>query len=291
MEISFAPWRYRKILKHDGGPIEKVDLRETYSSLPQRKFEAYATLTSALSRGISHGLYGHADGTGSASTRSLAIYRALSEALERWATYESFASASASDFGFDVDPTTSGVAAFPGWSPRSPRNFALQEAIERWSVCAWWEGLINHLPPEPVADSVWGLILNTPWNKTPVVILFGNKDGQRAYSFACGTSKKHATVRAMVELERNFEILTKGVDQERLNIFEKRLLYFASSTGQAAFARRMSAPFLRNLEKSPKLLVDRSIPGPWSTYAAVWRCLFEPISNEFIQPREDYFLF
>ena len=40
----------------------------------------------------------------------------------------------------------------------------------------------------------------------------------------------------------------------------------------------------------PQLVYDGPVPGPWSTYADVWRVVFVPPSMRFLGMEENYFL-
>jgi hypothetical protein len=79
--------------------------------------------------------------------------------MERWAYYETAASPDASLYGFDIDPTTNGMAAYPGLFARQARKAAWLEGVERTAVFAWWDGLLD------------GRVVETDWPETQAVIL------------------------------------------------------------------------------------------------------------------------
>jgi hypothetical protein len=82
--VNLAPWRYRNVLQQFGGPIESLTIRPIV--LPSRKssFQATARLIDGLvDHRRANQIYGHVDGTGTAPTKTQAMYKAISESLER----------------------------------------------------------------------------------------------------------------------------------------------------------------------------------------------------------------
>src|SRR5690606_18440018 len=95
----------------------------------------YKTLVK-LNEGIVHKqpnfqLYSNWDGTGSDIYLKLSFYKAVSEALERWCYYSV---CDDDKYGFDLDKTTNGMAAFPSIFTKTVRENARFEAFERWSI-------------------------------------------------------------------------------------------------------------------------------------------------------------
>jgi ribosomal protein S12 methylthiotransferase accessory factor YcaO len=86
-------------------------------------------------------LFAIADGSGTHTSASVARHIAVSEALERWAITSISQSARRSSYGFDLDLTSNGMAAFPGLIAKQARRFARLEAVERHCLFGWWEGL------------------------------------------------------------------------------------------------------------------------------------------------------
>jgi len=298
MEVNLAPWRYRNALVSDGGPIARIAARRTQSSFKDRKYEAFAYLDPAFTPRPDTLLYGKADGTGSSSSYAEASYKAISEALERWAFAITISSPEAARYGFDRNPTTTGMAAFPGIFRNSPRRIAFNEAVERWSLCSWWEGKLAATPVHLETAEISAIAINTPWSDRSVVILYGTTPGgAHCYSFACEKDVLAASRKARIEYERNFEILEHLSQQASQSVkitdpFELRLLYFSREPGRSHFNEVLTRSLkITSSAPRPALIVDCDIPGPWSRYASIWRCLFERDEAEALSPRSDYFLF
>ena len=120
--------------------------------MPNMKgYEAYCNLVPGLKSSISSfSLYSNVDGMGSDQNKSVAYFKAISEAMERWAFYSLTSSQHRNDFGFDIDSTSSGFAAFPGFTKRPAAYYARLEALERWALVSWWFGLL----PVPLVGMV-----------------------------------------------------------------------------------------------------------------------------------------
>lgn len=294
--MNLAVFKYRSVMCEAGGPISRLATRFISA---ERGFEAFAYLNSGL-RPIwlsKPAIYGRADGSGSHQTEIVASYIAISEALERWAFYSRACEESHSDFGFDIDKSTSGMAAFPAFTYRAARERAYLEAVERWSVCAWWEGKVSTKPFLPPKADLNVYRLAVPWDSIEVVILH-KKSKFNCYAFAAARTTSEALDRAMVELNRNIEALARfsGHADEQWpaisieSVYEKRLMFFASTTGFQKFQERIKGK-IAGVQGVPKLLIDCEVEGPWTRYAQVWRCLFEPVSDLAFSAASDYFLF
>ena len=148
MALSMAPLKYRNILSSRGGPVERLMVRQGQLLTGEACFESYVYLKESLrpsyldERGFQ--IYGSVDGTGAAKWKNQAIYRAISEAVERWAFRETHISSSRKKYGFDINATTDGMAAFPGITRTAARQAAFYEALERATICEWWERNANH---------------------------------------------------------------------------------------------------------------------------------------------------
>jgi hypothetical protein len=293
--ISLAHFRYARIHKDHGGPIARLSVRES-QRLGEKVFEAFALLDekAGLPDTDTSNLYGNWHGSGTAPGRAEAVYRALSEALERWAWSQA---SSREELGFQLDSSTTGFAAFPGIHSRSPRAAAYLEAAERWSLDAWWEErlgqrLLQGLPWEGVR----GIQILSPLRGTFVVILWKDCEHFRAYGFAGGVTVPAAAQKAAVELGRNIQVLdyqrsVAGTPQgEPSSRNERRLLFFAGKKGRELFDRRV-ARTVNGLSAAPDLAVDGAVPGPWTRYAHVWRCLFDPRGLTRDSLADDYFHF
>ena len=277
-----ASWFYRNIISPEAGPIVRLAVRELRDLYGARTFEALADLHPSLRQSASvrsHEIYGNADGTGTAQSRSLACHKAISEALERWAFYDLRGRPQDHEkYGLHIDATTSGFAAWPQISASGARHRAINEAIERWALNAWWQKKLSHrFIPYPQGSA---LEIMTPFRDTVTVILFGKFSSHFVYGFATGRDLKDAAFRAAVELERNGRVLNMqtAVLSDSSHMHERRLQFFASVEGHELFQQRLACEEIRTT-RMPELLVDCEIVGPWSKYAKVWRTLYRPVAS------------
>lgn len=291
--FSLASINYRDIRTSAGGPIERIS-SGSIDVLGKPVFQANAYLASGLVRGKpSLNLYGNADGTGAGNSPQVARHIAISEALERWAFYETSQRPDAAQFGFDHDHSTNGMAAFPGFFKGQARRRAQFEALERWALVSWWSG---HLRASVVGDSLFGvtaLRLEQEVGIGEVAVLFRRSaSGHVSYGYSAGSSFKSAVARAAVELARNefvvgYYKLSSAV-REVSNCFEKRCLYFAGEEGHAEFLRRV---FDRRPLRPARWSVrfDGELTGPWSRYATVWRVAAEMPTRDYLDPKCPFF--
>src|ERR1044071_7034575 len=140
--LSLAGLRYRNVLAEHGGPIQRIETGH-FPVRGRRTILANATLVPGLVRKGPLSLFSDADGTGTHPVAAVARHKAVSEAMERWAFHALVRSDRAEEFGFDVDPSSCGMAAFPGFLRRQARRSAVLEAVERFSLIAWWDGKID----------------------------------------------------------------------------------------------------------------------------------------------------
>jgi hypothetical protein len=297
---SLAPLRFQRVMKSQGGPLLALSHRKA-ERLGEDCYEAFASLDAERTqyRAESSSLYGNWAGTGTAKTKAEAIYRAASEAMERWAWHESAAEWRAHPFSdplaFHLDSGTTGFAAYPGWNGAAARPFALSEAAERWSIRSWWEQKLRHreLKDGLRWPRVEGLEIITPITRQKVAVLWMEEKGDTAFGFAAAPSLTRAVEKAAVELGRNLQVL--GFSRESpvapSSRNEKRLLSFARGEGKRAFLSRCKRADPVVVQKHrPKLLVDQEVKGPWTAYAPVWRCLFDPTGLA-DNGADDYFYF
>ncbi|MDH4467368.1 MAG: hypothetical protein QE271_04855 [Bacteriovoracaceae bacterium] len=310
MNLNLAEWKYRNVVEDRGGPL----LSLSYYSLENYPgHHCFAELRPELiplleNKGI---VYREGGGQGSDQIgRAIASYKAISESLERWAFYQTYKSDKASQYKFDIDPTTSGMACYPGITFRPARRLAMKEAIERWSIIAWWDGLIANKKINKV-PFIHGLECNVYrleeiWKGSHTVILQSVSliKSKNIYAFATSSTIESAISKAMEELCRNSRSIDRYVMENNFtndghlvesikslgSIMEKRLIFFATQSGKQMFESRCDQKINSEL-KRPELIVDREIIGPWSKYATVWRCLFKPTSTDFLKDSAEYFLF
>lgn len=291
--FSLAAINYRDVLTSAGGPIDRVQTG-SLDVMGRQEPQAVAYLKPGLIRGKpAHSVYGNADGTGSHRSPQVARHMAISEALERWAFHETAQGDDAAKFGFDVDSSTNGMAAFPGFFKGQARKRAYHEALERWALISWWSG---HLKATLVGDAMLGvtaLRLEHSAKLGEVALLFRRSAaGHVSYGYSAGSSFRTAVARAAVELARNEFVVSyyklRSVAQEVPNYFERRCLYFAGEEGHAEFLRRV---FDRkpHREAAWSVKFDGEIPGAWSKYATVWRVLPAMPSRDYLDPKNLFF--
>ena len=102
--MYLGPLKYRKVLAKFGGPIDRVTYAKTVSPDGKPWFESTAHLLPHLKpKNLkANYLYGNCDGSGTDSHKNLACYKAISEALERWAYWTLAGSEKGKEYGFDV---------------------------------------------------------------------------------------------------------------------------------------------------------------------------------------------
>jgi len=290
-------WYYRDVCADDG-PIAKISVRQLDGIDPHQKWEAMAYLKKGLiQRGsnLQFKIYGLCDGGGTSASRATACHIAVSEALERWAWAASSRDPSLSSAaGLDLDPSTNGWAAYPGPFSNFARQRAYLEAVERWSLLAWWNGQIGH---ELLPNRDGAIRLLSPMSDAAVVILTKKiPHVGYAYGFAGGSDIAAAHRRASVELFRNIHVLSKWVEKNAIKdiaefptaLHERRLLFFAGDEGHARFVERLAQP-RPTLQVVPEVLFDRRVYGCWDKYCRVWRVLFKSDFNH--STAMDQFLF
>ncbi|MEJ1974224.1 MAG: hypothetical protein WDM96_17725 [Lacunisphaera sp.] len=265
--------------------------------LGRREFLANATLREGLGGDIcKHEVFSSANGSGVSSSPMVARFMAISETMERWAHWQLF---DTGKYGFNIDPSTNGMAAFPGLWKRQARAGALMEAVERFNLLNWWEG---HLPAAETATQWPGVRAAVICSAAPgitVVLFRRTPEGFVAYGHGSAMDYDGACRKAAVEMERHalvvsrFALAHAGRIADQLSPdahpIERRSLFFATEAGHELFlARLRSAPSKPAPE--PQLVFDGAIPGPWSRYADVWRVVYEPPSDRFLGMEENYFL-
>lgn len=297
--LNLAALRYRCVLAADGGPVARLSSGET-SVLGVRWFSANAYLrTECVPGRASFVVWGEADGSGVDRSPLIARYKAVSEALERWAHHALHRAPEGRAFGFDVDPSSNGMAAFPGLLARQARQAALEEAAERFNLLHWWEGglrAVARTSPYPGIEA-WTIESDAPG----VTVLLHRKSerGFHAYGHAAGADFATACAKAVSELERHEATvrvwalaragsLSGGVD-ESAHVIDRRAVFFASEEGHAMFRERILGG-VTGTPARPRLVFDGEVAGPWQRYASVWRVVFAPPSRRFVSRDPHYFM-
>jgi ribosomal protein S12 methylthiotransferase accessory factor YcaO len=292
--LSLASLRYRNVLAVNGGPVERIETGE-FPVRGRRVIQANARLIPGLTRRRELGIYSTADGTGTDPVASIARHKAISESMERWAFHAIVSSERAAEYGFDIDPSSNGMSAFPGLLRRQARHAALLEAVERFSLMAWWEGKADGCPQETDWPGVSAVAIDGPFGGVTVVAFTRTGWGGYAYGHAAGESFGAACERAIVEMARHEWVLRSkwlafaaGEKTKPTNIFEQRCLFFATEEGHALFRERMARRGGAS-QPRPEVICDRAIPGPWDEYATVWRFALRPPSDGYLRGGERYF--
>ena len=215
--------------------------------------------------------------------------------MERWAFHAVVRSERAADFGFDLDSSTTGMSAFPGLLRRQARRSAVLEAVERFSLSAWWEGRLAGRLFETDWPGVSAVAIDGPFGGITVVVYARTEWGGYVYGHAAEESFGAACDRAVEELARHEWVLRSswlafvgGENKAPSNIFERRCLFFASDEGHELFRERLEAKPSGSVVR-PEVICDRDIPGPWDQYATVWRFALRPVSDGYLRGGDRYF--
>lgn len=291
MALSLAAIRYRSVLSARGGPIESIEEGELEVS-GERYFQANARLKRNLVPKRDLQLYSDADGTGIHSSPMVARHIAVSEALERWAYHAIVGSSAEERYGFDVDPSSNGMAAFPGFGIGTARRAARFEAIERFCLLNWWEWRLDGCLKKTQWPGISAVSFEPAVGGAATILFMRSPSGFYAYGHAAGESFDDACVRARLELVRHEWAIRSRIelgDSKPLSHpFENRSWFFSTREGHQIFIERTER---RSKDPCPhwEVACNSEIPGPWSEYATVWRYLFRPPSTRFISDERDYF--
>ena len=292
--LNLASVRYRNVLAAHGGPIDQIESGQ-FPVRGRHVVLANARLVPGLVRKGPLTLFSDADGTGTHRIASIARHKAVSEAMERWAFHSLVRSERAADFGFDIDPSTTGMSAFPGLLRRQARRSAVLEAVERFSLCAWWEGRVAGRCFETDWPGVSAVAIDGPFGGMTVVVFARTAWGGYVYGHAAEESFGAACERAVEELARHEWVLrcswlarVAGEARQPTNLFERRCVFFASDEGHALFLERVKGQ-PSGCAPRVEIICDRDIPGPWDEYATVWRFALRPPSDGYRLGGERYF--
>lgn len=282
--LNLAPWYYRNLLG-ENEILEKPDNYQVILINGKKVFESNIKLKeiyrpSWLSKSA---LYKDCDGSGTSEFQNIAVYKAISESLERMAFYETIDNYE-KDFCFDLNPTTTGMASFPHFFKKYARNNAKKEAIERWAI---HEFNRNNLPVKEHTSEVIGLKhfeIVVPFSEFKVSVLKFKFDELYVYGFACGDNLIESFNRAIIELDRNKRVLRKlvenKVDDKNYSNIDKTFMFYASKEGEFCFSKLVANASQTIINQNPKLLCDKEIKGKWSDYTVVWRYLLENSYND-----------
>ncbi len=296
---SLGPLRYRHVEAGQGGPISALAANRV--AIGGKVWAQVRALLNVANPLHTSRLFLPAAGLGMHSSAAVARMIAISEALERWAFFSLAGKPEGDEFAFDCDPTTNGMAAFPGLFARQTRPYALAEAWERYLLASWWQGHIDLYPTDTLEPTIDSWAVQTPGMPLTFALLHEKQeDGFHAYGFATGKNYNAAWNKARLELARMAEAIrphyqqNPSLDLEQIRTlsdpYDRRLLFFGYEAGYQLFLRRLSA-HARHEWVKPEVLFDGNIPGPWQRFAHVWRVVFDLRRFDEIQPSSPYAFF
>lgn len=292
--LSLAAFRYRNIFAEHGGPVDSVEFGE-FSVCGRPMVQANAKLVSGLTAKGERTIYGSADGSGTHRLASVARHMAISEALERWAFHAIAGTDRVAEFGFDIDPSSNGMSAFPGLRARQARRKAMLEAVERFCLIAWWEGRAGGRRCDTDWPGVSAVAIEGPFGGVTALVFSRTDCGMYAYGHAAEETFGAACERAVVELARHESVIRAwwlasiaGDKRTPSDLFERRCLFFSTEEGHEQFLRRIGdRP--TGAKPAVEVISDAEITGPWSDYATVWRYALRPPTDGFLRAGHDYF--
>lgn len=287
--LNLAPIRYA-LVAEEGGPIANLEYAQA-DYLGQTWQLSRASLQEAYRHpmGDKLCLFHSADGSGIGRTRLEARAKAVSEALERWAFYETTSGPDAALYGFQHTMSTKGMAAFPGLFPGQARREAMAEAFEYYSVDAWWGGTLKHWIIN--RDDATIVFIDQPAFRGYIALAIRHLDLDHyvaAYGIGSGMTPEAAETKAQLEACRSQTILETrdalplGARRQPILEAEQRLLEYASPEGFGLVKDRLATqPWLPAIK--PKVIFDGPVTGDWNKYTHVWRYALEPFPIKYRQ--------
>jgi hypothetical protein len=292
--MNLAPLRYARVLLKQNGPVERIE-----TARMQLGTRELILCNAYLSRHLNverppRCVFGDADGTGTHATAIVARHKAISEAIERWALYYLHRSGNGDPYGLKTDPTTAGMAAYPGLFAIQSRKRALAEATERFCLTGWWEGTLRSRVLTAMEGPLSGIEIENPIGRHRIVVVWKRcRSGFYAYGFAGNASLKVALRQAEIEMERAAIAISlhhtrnPGFELDDLdtiaNTMERRAIYFSLHEGHREFSSRVESSAKGWAGPIPGPVVDRELRGPWSRYASVWRVLYPTATNRHLR--------
>jgi ribosomal protein S12 methylthiotransferase accessory factor YcaO len=268
--------------------------------LGQRAFLANAYLKEELAGDRSGPVvFSRANGSGTADSPMVARFMAISEAMERWAHWQLHTSSEGLRYGFGIDPSSNGMAAFPGLLRRQARPNALMEAAERFNLLNWWEGRLAAMETDTRWPGVRAAVICSEAPGITVILFKHTTEGFVAYGHAAAMDFDTACRKAAIEMQRHEQVVSRfalthaGQIRDQLpptaHPIERRSLFFALEEGHELFLERLRSVRTK-ATPTPRLAYDGPVPGPWSQYADVWRVVYTPPSERFLSMDENYFM-
>lgn len=288
--INLAAFKYRKFILGTDDAV--TDLR-IYKDDEERVFNAYAKLTNSLSDAVPvrFVIYGNSHGSGASTKQNTAVYKSISEVLERWAYYATKNNVQQIEkYGFDINNTSDGFSCYPELFACRVKKNAYFEALERWLLVEFNEGRLKMSSEQEYADFKYIYCpLYSRFSTCYFTIAYKQIDSKFwVYGFGVRSTLAQSLSQSLVELNRNRRVLSKFYDKNILSkihetvrdssVFyvERRLLFFSFAEGFRHFKSLMSNAI--ELDGSlgvncPLPSISAKVEGPWSKYAIVWRTL------------------
>lgn len=279
--VNLAPLRYAFVAE-EGGPVERIDYgTDRFLGREWQLCRAILREEHRHPLGKQLRLFHPADGSGVGATRLEARAKAISEALERWAYFETSSGPDYALYGYAHANSTKGMAAFPGILGRQARALAVAEAYEYFSIDAWWNGALAHWTVE--RDGATIVFIEQPGFAGYVALAIrklGCEHYAAAYGMGSGSTPLAAEVKAQLEASR-LQVLLERRDRSDLNQNpileeEQRVLYLASPDGYGTVLDRLQVEPWR-CAPTPRVVYDGPVKGPWNRFAHVWRYALEPL--------------
>lgn len=293
--FNLAPWFYRDLLD-ENNILDKPEFFETILLNEVNCYEAVISLKNELRPHwlVKSDIYRDCDGSGTSKYKNIAVYKSLSEALERLAFYE-LVDLGHKEYCFHLNPTTTGMAAYPGITGSQARFNAKMEAIERWAIHEFNRA---HLPIKKHKTDIQNLDhyeIIVPFTDVRVSLLSYVQNSIHIYGFAGGKNLKHSFEKSLIELDRNIRVLLKAYSDEKGNrnyqaTVDRTIMYFSRQEGYLNFQEKIAKAPRKIVNTDPVVLCDLELKGIWSKYTKVWRYLLE---ESYYDCREDegFFMF
>ncbi len=288
-----APWFYRSLLVENSilecpetFAVEVLNNKNYHEALCSLKKELKPDWISPSA------IYSGKDGSGTSEYKNIAVYKAISETLERWAFYEIADSKDAKKFSFDLNPSTTGLAAYPGLNAKKARENAIIEAQERWALQEFWRGnlpIVEHLNK---VENLHHFEILTDMKQVRISLLSYQSGSQFLYAFAGDNSLENSFEHALIELSRNMRVMSKFKKESKNyekfeEISDKRLMFFSTPEGNNLFKDKINSAS-KSQKTKPTLICDKELTGPWNQYTKVWRYLYD---NSYPDSDSDHTIF
>lgn len=315
--LSLAPVKYANALSASGGPVERVD-QEAFTLHGRKLFRSRARLKVGIlpeSRTSRRSLEAD-DGVGVSSNPQVASHMAISSAIESWAYY--YCQTGGADCssgrdgvpggtgdrrglgGLEIESSRVGFAAFPGLFRRQSRKLAFRKSVERHCLANWWAGALGHHFLRDPQPGIRAIQIHNPYSNHDILLIWRTcpQSYRQCYAYAAGSNLNRAMWRALVNLDTlEADMLrTYGRDPlqvgrrpvEGVSLSERRMRYFSSTDGVRCFLQRLEQPVTVDPVEF-QLVYDAAVPGPWESYASVWRTIASTENSNAYVDREDVF--